>query len=106
MSHFARSLPWTTHYQKHPGQLIREDLTFKVHPLQLFVDRKQGQICSFEIREVGGGINGCLILDDIKIHLFNARQKKRKGRKGNKPDEWRKTKNNFTFNSKANEATI
>ncbi len=77
MSHLARSLPWQ-HYQKHPGQLIRErDLTFKVHPLQLFVDRKQGQICSFEIRGVGGRINGCLILDDIRMHLFNAGQKKR-----------------------------
>ena len=50
-------------------------MTFKVHPLQLFVDRKQGQICSFEIRGVGGRINGCLILDDIRMHLFNAGQK-------------------------------
>lgn len=53
MSHLARSLHWQ-HYQKHPGQLIREwDLTFKVHPPKLFVDKKQGQICSFEIRGVG-----------------------------------------------------
>lgn len=50
-------------------------MTFKVHPLQLFVDRKQGQICSFEIRGVGGRINGGFILDDIRIHLFNAGQK-------------------------------
>lgn len=71
MSHLAISLPWQQ-YQKHPSQLIREqDLTFKVHPLQLFVDRKQGQICSFEIRGVGGRINGCL-LDDIRMQLFNA----------------------------------
>lgn len=48
---------------KHPGQLIRvRDLTFKVHPLQLFVHRKQGQICSFEIKGTRGRINGCLIL--------------------------------------------
>lgn len=61
MSHLERSLHRQKH-QKHPGQLARErDLTFKVHPLQLFVDRKQGQICSFENRGVGGRINGCLI---------------------------------------------
>lgn len=76
MSHLAEALRWQ-HYQKNPSQLIRErDLTFKVHPLQLFVDRKQGQICSFEIRGVGGRINGCLILDEIRMHLFNAGQKK------------------------------
>lgn len=72
MSHLARSLPWQ-HHLKHPARLIREwGLTFKVHPLQLFVDREQGQICSFEIRRVGSGINGCLILDDIRVHLSNA----------------------------------
>lgn len=66
----ARSLPWQ-HYQKHPGQLIRvRDLTFKVHPLQLFVHKKQGQIFSFEIKGTGGRINDFLILVDTRMHLF------------------------------------
>lgn len=84
MSHLARSLPWQ-HYQQHPGQLIRErDLTFKVNPLQLFIDTKQGHICSFEIRGMEGRINGCLILEDIRMHLFNAGQKSRRIQK---PDD-------------------
>lgn len=37
---------------------------------------KDRQICSSEIREMGGRINGCLILDDSKMCLFDAEKHK------------------------------
>lgn len=54
----------------------------------MLIDRKQqGQICSFEIRGRGNRINCYLILDDIRMHLFIAGQKKKQQ---NKPDEWQR----------------